>query len=87
MPAITAAVSPTAQTTTSAALGWSSLHDQHLEQSDLSAIAREAQVGSLGRRDDPGGGVMPDDAAHAFDTAEIGYYEADSKACVTQPRH
>jgi hypothetical protein len=44
---------------------------------DLSAIAHEAQLEILVAETIQAAGVMPDDAAHAFDTAEIGYYEAE----------
>ena len=47
---------------------------------DLSAIACEAQVEILVAETIQAAGVMPDDAAHAFDTAEIGYYEAELKS-------
>ena len=47
---------------------------------DLSAMAREAQVEILVAETIQAAGVMPDDAAHAFDTAEIGYYEAELKS-------
>jgi hypothetical protein len=47
---------------------------------DLSAIAREAQVEILVTETIQAAAVMPDDAAHAFDTAEIGYYEAELKS-------
>jgi hypothetical protein len=47
---------------------------------DLSAIAREAQVEILAAETIQAAGIVPDDAAHAFDTAEIGYYEAELKS-------
>ena len=47
---------------------------------DLSAIAYEAQVEILVAETIQTAGVTPDDAAHAFDTAEIGYYEAELKS-------
>jgi hypothetical protein len=47
---------------------------------DLSAIAYEAQVEILVAETIQAAKVMPDDAAHAFDTAEIGYYEAELKS-------
>ena len=47
---------------------------------DLSAIAYEAQVEILVAETIQAAGVTPDDPAHAFDTAEIGYYEAELKS-------
>ena len=47
---------------------------------DLSAIAYEAQVEIVAAETIQAAGSMPDDAAHAFDTAEIGYYEAELKS-------
>jgi hypothetical protein len=47
---------------------------------DLSAIAHEAQVEILVAETIEAAGVGADDAAHAFDTAEIGYYEAELKS-------
>ena len=47
---------------------------------DLSAIAYEAQVEILVAETIQAAGVTPDDAAHAFDTPEIGYYEAELKS-------
>ena len=47
---------------------------------DLSAIAYEAQVEILVAETIQAAGVAPDDAAHAFDTAEMGYYEAELKS-------
>ncbi len=47
---------------------------------DLSAIAHEAQIEILVAETIQAAGVTPDDAAHAFDTAEIGYYEAELKS-------
>jgi hypothetical protein len=67
-------------TVTDAGPRWSSIHDQHSENPDLSAIAYEAQVEILVAETIQAAGVMPDDAAHAFDTAEIGYYEAELKS-------
>jgi hypothetical protein len=46
---------------------------------DLLAIASEAQVEIL-VAETIQAGVMPDDAVHAFETAEIGYYEAELKS-------
>jgi len=47
---------------------------------DLSAIAHQAQVEILVAETIQATGVAPDDVAHAFDTAEIGYYEAELKS-------
>lgn len=47
---------------------------------DLSAIAHDVQLEILVAETIQAAGVMPDDAAHAFDTAEIGYYEAELKS-------
>ena len=47
---------------------------------DLSAIAHEAQVEILVTETIQAAGVMSDDATYAFDTAEIGYYEAELKS-------
>jgi hypothetical protein len=47
---------------------------------DLSAIAHEAEVEILVAETIQAAGVTSADAAHAFDTAEIGYYEAELKS-------
>lgn len=47
---------------------------------DLPAIAYEAQVEILVAETIQTTGVPPDDAAHAFETAELGYYEAELKS-------
>jgi len=47
---------------------------------DLPAIAYEAQVEILVAETIQAVGVAADDAAHAYDTAEIGYYEAELKS-------
>ncbi len=46
---------------------------------DLLAIAGEAQVEIL-VAETIQAGVMPDGAGYAFDTSEIGYYEAELKS-------
>jgi hypothetical protein len=46
---------------------------------DLPAIAHEAQVELLAAETIQAAGPMPDDV-YAFDTAEIGYYEAEVKS-------
>jgi hypothetical protein len=47
---------------------------------DLPAIAHEAQVEILVAETIQEAGAKPDDAAHAFDTTEIGYYEAELRS-------
>jgi hypothetical protein len=44
---------------------------------DLPAIAYEAQVEILTAQTIQAAEAMPDDATRAFDTAELGYYEAE----------
>ena len=47
---------------------------------DLPAIAYEAQVEIVVAEAIQEAGVKTDDAAHAFDTTEIGYYEAELRS-------
>jgi hypothetical protein len=47
---------------------------------DLPAIAYEAEIEIQVAETIQAAGVALDDAAHAFDTAEIGYYEAELKS-------
>jgi hypothetical protein len=47
---------------------------------DLPAIAYEAQVEIMVAETVEAAGPMPDDAAHGFETAEIGYYEAELRS-------
>jgi hypothetical protein len=47
---------------------------------DLPAIAYEAQVEILVAETIQAAETMPNDAVHAFDTAEIGYYEAELRS-------
>ena len=47
---------------------------------DLVAIAQEAEVEILVTETIQAVGVTPDDVDHEFDTAEIGYYEAELRS-------